>query len=128
MPRRAAADLAVVRVEKIDRPPPPEGLSEAASGIWRMVVGNMRGKWFSPENFALLETYCTLTAEKKRLEAAFSLLDVTDPRYERLTVRHDKMAAQALAHARSLRLTPKSNVTNRDARDPLRGMQKPWEL
>jgi hypothetical protein len=127
MPRRAAADN-VLPIEKLDRPPPPTGMAEAAAVIWRTVIGNMRSRWFSPENFALLETYCTLTAEKKRLEAAFSRLDVTDPQYERLTVRHDKMAAQALAHARSLRLTPKSNVTNREARDPLRGIKKPWEL
>jgi hypothetical protein len=126
MPRRAAADI--LPIGEIDRPPPPEGMSAVAATIWRAVVDNMRERWVAPESFAILETYCTLTAEKKRLELEFSKLPVTDPQYERLTARHDKMAAQALAHARSLRLTPRSNVTNREARDPLRGIKKPWEL
>ena len=130
MPRRAAADLAVVPIDKIDRPPPPEDIPEAAAAIWRAVISNMRPTWFSPENFALLQTYCVLTVEKKRLEAAFSRLEdvVHNPNYERLIARHDKVATQALAHARALRLTPRANATNREARDPLRGMQKPWEL
>jgi len=129
MPRRAAADVVVPIIEEVDRPPPPADMSEAAAVVWRSTVANMSAKWFTPETHSLLGTYCTLTAEIKRLEVEFTRLDVTDPQYERLTARHDKMAAQALSYARALRLTPRANQTARDARDAQRSNSpKPWQL
>jgi hypothetical protein len=126
MPRVAAADFPPIG--EIDRPGPPPDLSEAAAVVWRAAVNSMRPTWFSAENFALLETYCVLTVEKRRLEVAFGRLDVGDARYAELVRRHDRMATQTLAHARALRLTPRANATNRDARDAGRAIvHKPWE-
>jgi len=71
-----------------------------------------------------LAVYCDAMAEVRRLHAEFSRLDVNDPKYERLTAKHDKMAAQALSFARALRLTPRAN-TPRDARDDGRSYEGP---
>lgn len=126
MPRRAAADI--LPVTKLDRPPAPEGMPEAAAVIWHKAVRSMKASWFTPESHDLLARYCGAMAEAARLEAEFCKLGVTDPNYERLTSRYDKLAALALSYARALRLTPKSNVTARDARSAMRSNSvMPWE-
>jgi hypothetical protein len=126
MPRRSAADI--MPVAKLDRPPPPEGMPEPAAAIWRKTVASMKASWFTPESHDLLARYCGAMAEAARLEAEFCKLNVNNPSYERLTTRYDKMATLALSYARALRLTPKSNVTARDARDAMRSNSvMPWE-
>jgi hypothetical protein len=115
-------------VAKLDRPPPPEGMPEGAAAIWRKTVNSMKPSWFTPESHSLLSRFCFAMAEAARLEAVFCKLDVNNPTYERLTARYDKMAALALNYARALRLTPKSNLTARDARDARRSNSvMPWE-
>lgn len=129
MPRRAAADIATLPSAEYERPSPPPDMAEAHAAIWRGAVASMRATWFTPETHDLLSRYCGAMAEAKRLEAEFSKLDVSDPRYERLTTRYEKMATLALSYGRALRLTPKSNKeTKADGRDPRRSnYPRPWD-
>jgi hypothetical protein len=126
MPRVPAADIP--SIGQIDRPPPPEGMPEAAAAIWKKTVASMKPTWFTPETHDLLARYCGAMAESKRLEAEFSRLDVTVPDYERLTKHYDRLVAIALSYARALRITPKANRTTSEARDATRSnFRKPWE-
>jgi hypothetical protein len=126
MPRRSRNDIPPIA--ELDRPSPPADMPEAAAVVWRKAVGSMKPQWFGPEMHDLLCVYCGAMAEVKRLQAEFGGLNVNDPRYERLTARHDKMAAQALAYARALRLTPRGN-SPRDCRDNGRHFEgaAPWD-
>jgi hypothetical protein len=126
MPRVAAGDFPPAR--QLDRPSPPEDMSEGAAAIWRKTVASMKPTWFTPECHNLLGRYCGAMAEAKRLEAEFSKLFVTDPDYEKLTKHYDRLSALALSYARALRLTPKANRTTSEARDSQRSnFPRPWE-
>jgi len=46
-------------VTEMRRPPPPAELTKEQADEWRNIVESLRADWFSPENYALLTTYCT---------------------------------------------------------------------
>jgi hypothetical protein len=126
VPRIAAAHIPPIG--EINRPPAPEGMSEAAAAIWKKTVASMKPTWFTPETHDLLARYCGAMAESKRLEAELGNLDVISPDYEKLTRLYDRLSATALSYARALRITPKANRTTSEGRDALRSnFRKPWE-
>ena len=44
--RRSAASLSVVPIDAIQRPKPPESMSEAGKKLWRDTVKALRADWF----------------------------------------------------------------------------------
>ena len=44
--RRSAASLTVVPIDAIQRPKPPESMSEAGKKLWRDTVKALRADWF----------------------------------------------------------------------------------
>jgi phage terminase small subunit len=112
-----------------ERPDPPQGMPEAAAAVWRDAVSSMKARHFSKETHALLARYCHAMAECERLETELDRIGVGLPSYDRLSQRLNSTASTALAYARALRLTPKSNLESRaSSRDPHRTLYpKPWE-
>ena len=113
-----------------ERPDPPQGMPEAAAAVWRDAVASMKARHFSKETHALLARYCHAMAECERLETELDRIGVGLPSYDRLSQRLNSTASTALAYARALRLTPKSNLESRaGGRDPHRTIgPKPWDL
>jgi phage terminase small subunit len=128
MPRKSAASLTVVPVE-FQRPDPPDYLDAAEAAVWRQTVNGMRPDWYSPVTDVLLEGYCSEAVLAKLLAQELRGLPVTDKRFATLTRLHMAVAKSAMALARTLRLTPRSNrrVDPRDSRDPSAAFKKPWE-
>ena len=61
--RKSRASLALVpevagRIERLERPPPPAGLSDAEAAVWRDVTASLPAEWFRPEQLPLLAQYC----------------------------------------------------------------------
>jgi len=136
MPRKSANTIAMEGVArdlgvpwKHERPDPPAGIPPAVAAIWKDAVASMKRMHFGRETFALLARYCFAMAECERLEFELAKTGVGLPAYDRLSQRLNSTSATALAYARALRLTPKSNLESRaDGRDPHRTMgPKPWE-
>jgi phage terminase small subunit len=113
-----------------ERPNPPQGMPEAAAAVWRDAVSSMKARHFSKETHALLARYCHAMAECERLETELDRIGVGLPSYDRLSQRLNSTASTALAYARALRLTPKSNLESRaSGRDPHRTIgPKPWDF
>src|SRR5262249_40348370 len=93
-------------------------------------VASMKARHFSKETHALLARYCHAMAECERLETELNRIGVGLPSYDRLSQRLNSTASTALAFARALRLTPKSNLESRaSGRHPHRTIgPKPWDF
>ena len=73
MPRRSAADLAVVRPDAgFNRLRPPAGLGEEEKAIWREVVGSCRSEHFQKCDAPLLVRYCENAVLARRAAAALT--------------------------------------------------------
>lgn len=121
--RKSAASLAVVPVPlSVRRPPPPEGIGEAESVIWRDVVGAMPADWFTRESYPTLTALCRHTA---RADMLAGLLKDFTPEWVKVEgglQRLDKLLAMgarettaATACARALRLTKQARILPRGA-------------
>ena len=135
MPRKSANEIELATIAPAvpwthERPDPPQGMPEAAAAVWRDAVSSMKARHFSKETHALLARYCHAMAECERLETELDRIGVGLPSYDRLSQRLNSTASTALAFARALRLTPKSNLESRaDGRDPHRTIgPKPWDF
>jgi Phage terminase, small subunit len=135
MPRKSANEIELATITPAvpwthERPDPPQGMPEAAAAVWRDAVASMKARHFSKETHALLARYCHAMAECERLETELDRIGVGLPSYDRLSQRLNSTASTALAYARALRLTPKSNLESRaGGRDPHRTIgPKPWDF
>jgi len=45
-------------ITAIERPSPPDGLTDEQSIEWRAVVDRMPGEWFPPETHGMLAQFC----------------------------------------------------------------------
>src|SRR5262245_51203047 len=115
MPRKSAneIELAPAVPWTHERPDPPPDMPEAPAAIWREAVSSMKARHFSKETHQLLARYCHAMAECARLEGELARVGVGLPSYDRLSQRLNSTASTALAFARALRLTPKSNLESR---------------
>jgi len=136
MPRKSAAELSMAGVvADIDagmpdygRPDPPARMAEPAAAVWRDTVRSMKKNFFTSENQALLTRYCNAMGEASRIETELACTDVKDAKHARLIRQLTPLMTSALAYARALRITPKSNLERSESRDPNRHTgPKMWE-
>ena len=67
--RRSMADIAAVSAEGTEyRPDPPDELAPAEQAVWRQVVLQVPGGWFTAESHQLLQRMCTVVVWLKALE------------------------------------------------------------
>jgi phage terminase small subunit len=121
--RKTVADKVVqIRaLEEMQAPPPPRGLSKAASLEWTEIVASKPADWFSRATWPMLEAYCRHTAEMRRIAADLDKL-VEQPDYSRREYRDQlrAMTDQSKAVASfGVRLgIARTSMTGRHNNDP----------
>lgn len=140
MPRKSAADVAVVIEGQFgQRPEPPESLTPRQAEVWRAIVASEHSDFFNTEALRnLLVGYC------RHLEAAenvSSVIDTIPPkrikraegaqRYHNLLKMRDLEMQAATRLATKLRLTNQSRYSAPTASNAARSAAKgpkPWEM
>jgi hypothetical protein len=70
--RRSAEHLSMLAQFPLQRPPPPDTLSEDAAQIWRNTVDAYKPDHFGPELLPMLQSYCRSAATVLSLQEAWS--------------------------------------------------------
>ena len=137
--RKSAASLAVVSQlpASLQRPEPPEDLTEAQAAEWRAVVGRMPLGWFPRECHQVLVTYCRHVVNARHLAAMVAGFDpvwLTDDdglkRYDTLLRMAEREGKAVTMTATRLRLTPQSRYNAQAASttaEKAGAEAKPWQ-
>jgi len=118
MPRRSAADMAVIAAAPNARLPiaPPPNLSEPEREIFRTVVGALRPDHFRPSDGPLLAAYCAAHLLEREAFAALtaegSLRNGKESPWLRVHTTQSKLLSML---STKLRLAPSSRFNNRHA-------------
>ena len=115
-------DLAViVNINEAPPPPAPSELTQEQAEVWKDAVHSMRGTW-TRAAYPLLENYCRHVCRARELDGLIKTFkpgwsDADDgvARLDRLMRMAARESTQAIAVARALRLTPRSQITPRTA-------------
>ena len=135
MPRRAAAELAVVpRLPGRGRPEPPADLDPVEQRIWREVVDALPDHWLDPAGQLVLRRLAAQAAVAERQEARLRQLraasrdDGEDA--VALAAQHGVLAKNVAHLLDQLRATPKSQLRSRAAgsRAGRAPGWRPWEI
>jgi P27 family predicted phage terminase small subunit len=112
MPKRSAADLAVVRLEGgFNRLRPPAELGEAEREIWREVVGSCRPDHFQKCDAPLLVRYVENVVLARRAAAALaSDGPVVHGRVNPMLVVAEKCDRALVALSMRLRISPQARM------------------
>ena len=123
--RKSAASLSVVPIDAIQRPKPPESMSEAGKKLWRDTVNALRADWFQGAE-PVLEVYVETIELSRWLWEMITVADREGDEFAELVKLHCQVSALIGNLATKLRLTPQSS---RDARIPklVPVGPKPWE-
>ena len=62
----------------VDRPTPPEQLSDTAQEIWNVIVNRLPGDWFPAEVHDMLAAYCTHAVTSNKLNEILKVLEERD--------------------------------------------------
>lgn len=129
--RRSAESLSVVRVAPQERVAPPDRLTDEQSAIWREIVSSKPADWFGADNLALLEQYCVVQSESRRVAAKLREVgpECLDD-YDRLISLQVKIGGQLASLATKMRLTQQSRYGARAAAtaSDRTATKKPWEF
>jgi hypothetical protein len=124
--RKSAASLSVVPINAIQRPNPPESMSESGKKLWRDAVNALRADWFQGAE-PVLEVYVQTIELSRWLWEMITVADREGDEFAELVKLHCHVSALIANLATKLRLTPQSS---RDARIPklVPVGPKPWQL
>jgi phage terminase small subunit len=131
--RKSAAELSVVPGlpwQQIEKPDPPEELSEEEAKIWKQSVSGMKASWFNPASEALLQAYCLQTTLGQQIARELRGVDIKTnyTRYAKLSRLHRDCSRSMMQLAVKLRIAPSSNRATVDGREhPSRRYPRPWE-
>lgn len=137
--RKSGAELSVAEIattELLTRPEPPYELwRDEEQAVWRRVVEDVPGDWFSGRNLDLLAEYCTTVVSCRRIaqlihaeERAEGPLD-TDY-WMKLLRSHAQQSGRVQALATSMRLSQQSTYTAQRGATKLNNAptgKRPWE-
>jgi hypothetical protein len=134
MPRRAAADLSIVRLPGRDRAAPPADLSEPQRQAWRAIVDSAPGGFLDGAAQLVL----------RRILAQIALVERHEERLERIAEaggdfesereigrEHREVSKSIVALMTALRVTPRSRMAARNARDRYARSpsgRRPWDI
>jgi phage terminase small subunit len=82
--RQSAEDLKVFtnNVEEINRPDPPEYLTDEQAAEWRAIVGACPAGMFPRERYGILEGYCSHVIKRRNLDKAIAQFESSPPETE----------------------------------------------
>lgn len=130
--RRSSASLAIVAsnpLELIEKPRPPDDLSDEQCDEWVAVTSRLPADWFGPETHPLLAQYCRHVVASRRvaqLVAAAEADEDFDLRdYDRLLKMQEREGRALTSLATKMRITQQSTY-DKTKRKPS-AVSKPWE-
>jgi len=120
MPRLSAEDRAAAAFRSgITRRPPPPRLCAQGKLLWREIVDDRPLDFFRPGSFELLEQFCQLTVQLRRLHK--QLRKAPPQEYAPLALTASRLSATVSTLARQLRLTILSDTHRKSAQAVERG-------
>jgi hypothetical protein len=130
--RKSAASLAVISssgIEAIDRPRPPEELSDEQKFEWVAVVNRMPSDWFPRETQGMLAQYCRHVVAARRVAQLVASAEA-DPElalkdYDRLLKMQEREGRAITSLATKMRLSQQSTY-DKSKKKP-QGSRKLWE-
>lgn len=118
--------------------PPPDRLTDEEQALWRSITARKPADWFGAEHIPLLEQFCVISCQLRRLDEAIRVLPVGDDGYHMLYRTSTALCKQQAALATKMRLThqaqwqPERAATASkraiEAHAKRRGAEKPWEF
>jgi len=129
--RRSIESLSVVQVAPGARVSAPDRLTDDQRSIWGSIVDSKPADWFGSDNLALLEQYCCVQTEARRI--ASKLREISPEcldDYERLIALQNRVSGQLASLATKMRLTQQSRYGARAAAtaSDRTAIKKPWEF
>jgi phage terminase small subunit len=130
--RASGNQLSTRAIHAVQRPDPPERLSDVEADIWRKTVGGLAVDWFPPETLDLLECYCTHVSRKRDYAKQLRNPKISVPEARSLTMLELEQTKLILLLASKMRLTQRStraHTRNKhkgvDQTKPV-GAARPW--
>jgi len=136
MPRRSAAELAIVRVEPPLQPRPPADLTAEQAAEFVSIVNHMPANWFGQESVGILAAYCRHSANArliaKEIEAfkpEWLRADNGLDRFDQLLKIQDRQHRTMATLASKMRLSQSSRtkLAKTIANAPSSGEVMPWD-
>lgn len=126
MPKQSQAALSVVSpIKTLARLKAPQSLTTEQRRLWHIVVDNLPGDYFTPDQVPQLIQYVTHQSFADSLADKLQSLDVMEPAWPRLSAAQVSQSKAAMAAARSLRLTNQARKEPDTARNASRRTQAP---
>lgn len=132
--RKSAASLSVVapssQIQTIERPAPPDDLTDEQAAEWVAIVERMPADWFPRETWSLLVQYCRHIVAAKRVDQLIEALqnesDID------LKAWADALKIQRQESGIIAALSTKMRLSQQTSYDKSRkkgsgGVRKPWE-
>jgi hypothetical protein len=135
--RKSTAALSVIPRTAIERPLPPEGLSEAEAALWNRVTATKPPEWFLPDVLPVLAGYVRASIKAEAMAAALAKFKgvpvnpIKFRRYMEINKAHDQAERLVATMGTKLRLTPQSRYTSQaaaTAQAKTKVSDKPWEF
>lgn len=133
--RKSKAELqAVARtavVETLERPAPPDDLTDEQAEAWRGVVEPLPAEWFPPETLGLLAQYCRHLVAARRVADMVADYEKTKPSqfdietYDRLLKMQEREGRALSSLATRMRLTQQTRYDKSRKRGTL--ARRPWK-
>ncbi len=127
--RKSAAELSVVPkidvVERIERPAPPEELTQEEAQEWHDVVDARAADWYDAGVRASLIQYCRHTVRARQIATLIRDCRGTDSFLD-LVAKEIALTRVILSVATKLRLTPQSTTNHRGNKTIEQDKPPPW--
>lgn len=119
-----------VSVETIERPAPPDDLSDEQKAEWRTIVEALPGDWFGPETHALLAQYCRHAVAARRIAQIIAEYEKTKKGFD--VEEYDRLLKMQEREGRALSsLGTRMRITQQTRYDKSRKRgsraRPPWE-
>lgn len=137
MGARGRGALAVVRgpFEVIERPAPPDTLTEEQAIEWHKVVNALPAKWFSRETWPMLEQYCRHTIRARAVAKRIDDMDAgrvpMDKKEYNFLLKDEHQQSRTLSSlATKMRLSQQSSYDSTKKRtiNQISATDDPWNF
>ena len=132
--RKSSASLTVAappsQIQTIERPAPPDDLTDEQAAEWIAVVERMPADWFPRETWPLLVQYCRHIVAAKRVDQLIETLQ-NEPDFE-LKAWADALKIQRQESGVIAALSTKMRLSQQTSYDKSKkkgsgGVRKPWD-
>jgi hypothetical protein len=115
-------------ITAIERPEPPDHLTDDQAAEWRAVVNRMPAEWFPPEIHPLLAQYCRHVISARHIAGLIEELVQSDEfslnRFDQLLRMQEREGRAISSLATRMRMTNQARFSHNKRTGPM--VPKPW--